>query len=280
MEPMSVSVIEMLQRLSNRVGTFSIELSQLRDHVDNGFKHFEGRVNGSRETENFLRGEQLRSERTREMANLMPNDVKPSKIKNSATTNIDEFRNWFRHARGCLRYKNVYHEEQRGVSSVFGFLEGPLSKWWYSQVAQIGDEVGGGFSGVSDFMERALIQEFCGRTPAEQARLNLDKARQKTTVLKCASYFREQLLEFPHRHEEDNVHDFQRGLRPSIHKEVAQKNPKTLHEAFQVALRAEAVETKIKTTQRSTCRLNVIGEDSDFSETAEEVDSESEEDLE
>jgi hypothetical protein len=72
-------------------------------------------------------------------------------------------------------------------------------------------------------MEKSLIQEFCGRTPAEQARLNLDKARQMTTVLKYANYFREQLLELPHCHEEDNVHDFQRGLGPSIHKEVALK---------------------------------------------------------
>jgi hypothetical protein len=38
-------------------------------------------------------------------------------------------------------------------------------------------------------MERSLLQEFCGRTPAQQARLNLDKARQKTTVLKYASIF-------------------------------------------------------------------------------------------
>jgi hypothetical protein len=127
-------------------------------------------------------------------------------------------------------------------------------------------------------MEKSLIQEFCGRTPAEQARLNLDKARQKTTVLKYANYFREQLLELPHRHEEDNVHDFQRGLRPSIHKEVALKSPKTLHEAIQAALQAEAAETKIETTQRSTGRLNAIEEDNDFSEATEEIDSASEED--
>jgi hypothetical protein len=115
MEPMSVHVTEMLQRPSNRIDTFSIELSQLRDHVDNGFGHFEGRVNRSRGTENFFRGEQLRSERTGEMPNMMPNDVKPAKIKSIATTNIDELRNWFRHARGYLRYHNVNHEEQRGV---------------------------------------------------------------------------------------------------------------------------------------------------------------------
>jgi hypothetical protein len=106
------------------------------------------------------------------------------------------------------------------VYLVFGFLEDPLSKLWYSQVAQTRDEVCGGFSGV---FEKSFIREFCGRTPAEQARLNLDKARQKTTVLKYANYFRERLSELRHRHEEENVHDFQRGLRPSIHKEVALK---------------------------------------------------------
>jgi cell fate (sporulation/competence/biofilm development) regulator YmcA (YheA/YmcA/DUF963 family) len=153
----------------------------------------------------------------------------------------------------------------------------PLSKRRYSQVAQAGDEDGGGFSGVSE-MERALIKEFCGRTPAEQASLNLDKARLKTTVLKYANYFREQSMELPHRHEEDNVHDFQRGLRPSIHKEVALTNPKTLHEAIQAARRVEATQTNIETTQRSTCRLNVLEKCSDFSEAAEEVDNESEED--
>jgi hypothetical protein len=35
-------------------------------------------------------------------------------------------------------------------------LEGPLSKWWYSKVAETRDEVGGGFFGVSE-MERELI---------------------------------------------------------------------------------------------------------------------------
>jgi hypothetical protein len=64
-------------------------------------------------------------------------------------------------------------------------------------------------------MEKSLIQEFCGRAPAEQARLNLDKARQKPTVLKYANYFRKQSLELPHRHEEGNVHDFQRGTLDS-----------------------------------------------------------------
>jgi hypothetical protein len=42
-------------------------------------------------------------------------------------------------------------------------------------------------------------------------------------------------------------------------------------------MRAEAAETKIETTQRSIGRLNVIEEDSDFSEAAEGVDGESEE---
>jgi hypothetical protein len=97
---------------------------------------------------------------------MMPNDTKPAKIKSIATTNIDELRKWFRHARGYLRYHNVNPEEHRGVYLVSGFHDGQLSKWWYSKVAQTKDEVVGRFSGVSK-MEKSLIQEFCGRTPAE-----------------------------------------------------------------------------------------------------------------
>jgi hypothetical protein len=100
----------------------------------------------------------------------------------------------------------------------------------------------------------------------------------KIAVQKYADYFQNQLLGLAHRREEDSVHDFQRGLRPSIHKEVDLNNPKTLHEAIQAAVRAVAAKTKLETTQRSTCRPPVIEEDSDFSEAAEEVDGESEED--
>jgi hypothetical protein len=81
-EAMSVNVTEMLQRLSTRVDTFLLSYINLRDHVDNDFRHFEGRVNKIRETGNFLSIEQMTSERTREMPNLlMPNDIKPTKIK-------------------------------------------------------------------------------------------------------------------------------------------------------------------------------------------------------
>jgi hypothetical protein len=67
--------------------------------------------------------------------------------------------------------------------------------------------------------------------------------------MKYANYFREQLLELSHRREEDNVHEFERGLRPLTHKEVAMKNPAALQEAIQAALRAEAKETKNETTR-------------------------------
>jgi hypothetical protein len=78
----------------------------------------------------------------------MPNDAKPCKIKSIATIYIDELRKLLRHARGYLRYHDINLEEQRGVYSVFDSLEGPLSKWRYSQVAQTRGEVGGEFSGV------------------------------------------------------------------------------------------------------------------------------------
>jgi hypothetical protein len=67
------------------------------------------------------------------MPSMMPNAVKPAKIKSIATTNIiDDLRKWFRHARGYLRYHDINPEKHRGVYWVYDFLEGLLSKWWYS----------------------------------------------------------------------------------------------------------------------------------------------------
>lgn len=280
----------LLQRLSDQVEHMSMEqarlqaattqeLRRLDEYARQGFAHFDDRVNRSRAAEQEMR-DRLRSVRTNDMPGLMPSDVKPAKIKELSTTTIDEIRNWFRHARGYLKYHNVNPEEPRSVYWASGYFNGPISKWWYAQVASTMDEVSGGFAGITA-MEEALIQEFCGRTPAKQARINLDRATQRTTVQKYANYFREQLLELPHRHEEDNVHDFQRGLKPYIRKEVALKNPKTLAEAVQAALAVEAADREIdgnRETRRE--RLNVIDEADDGTETDDADDLESSNDDE
>lgn len=137
------------------------------------------------------------------------------------------------------------------------------------------DEVSGGMSSVTELEDR-LIKNFAGRQPAEQARLNLDKARQRKNVLRYANYFREQLLELPHRHEADNVHDFIKGLKPSIHREVKLKDPRTLNEAVETALRAEAAEQEAEYSNKSskTARMNVMGEtESDDSQDDSSDDS-------
>lgn len=263
-------VISEVTRIAGTLRGLTTGMVELRTHVNQGFRHMDERINRSRMAETDIRAE-LRLERTFSMPEMMPKDVKPAKVQNIASTNIDDLRNWYRHARGYLKYYNVDPEEPRSVFWASGFLEGPLSKWWHSRVALSGDEVGGGFPGISS-MEQDIIKEFCGRTPAKQARINLDKARQKTTVQKYANYFREQLLELPHRTEEDNVHDFQRGLRQSIRKEVALKDPKTLTEAVQAALAVEAAEreTEENRTDTSTARrLQLMASASDHDEESE-----------
>eukprot|EP00873_Tetraselmis_striata_P043987 jgi/Tetstr1/464251/TSEL_009056.t1 len=298
-QPTLANMMSMLQRLADRVETMSTEqvkmqevakattaataeIRRLDEYVRQDFSHFDDRVNRSRVVEQQMR-DQLRSARTSDMPGLMPSDVKPSKIEKLSTTNIDELRNWFRHARGYLKYHNVNPEEPRSVYWASGYFHGPVSKWWYAQVASTHDEIGGGFTGITH-MEAALITEFCGRTPAKQARINLDRATQRTTVQKYANYFREQLLELPHRHEEYNVHDFQRGLKPHIRKEVALKNPKTLTEAVQAALFVEAAEreTDVHREIRRE-RLNIMDDDGDDDEqyysSAEGEATEQEDDL-
>eukprot|EP00873_Tetraselmis_striata_P021239 jgi/Tetstr1/441503/TSEL_029734.t1 len=253
-QPTLATMMSMLQRLADRVETMSTEQARMQDveqattaataeirrldeYVRQGFSHFDDRVNRSRVVEQQMR-DQLRSARTSDMPGLMPSDVKPAKIEKLSTTNIDELRNWFRHARGYLKYHNVNPEEPRSVYWASGYFHGPVSKWWYAQVA----------------------------------------------IQKYANYFREQLLELPHRHEEDNVHDFQRGLKPHIRKEVALKNPKTLAEAVQAALAVEAAEreTDVHREIRRE-RLNIMDDDGDDDEqyysSAEGEATEQEDDL-
>lgn len=274
---MNEDVLAELRRMSDRVEKLSTEYQGLHEYVMKGFSHFEARINRSREAEKEMKTE-LRSKQTSDMPGLMPSDVKPAKIERLSSTNVDEIRNWFRHARGYLKFYTVNPEEPRSVYWASGFLYGPVSKWWYSQVASTGDEVGAGFSGISA-MEEGLIQEFCGRTPAKQARINLDRATQKTTVQKYANYFREQLLELPHRHEEDNVHDFQRGLKPSIRKEVALKNPKTLADAVQAALAVEAAERESDRDSTRRGRLAAL-DGADDTESEEDQDGDDTEEVE
>jgi hypothetical protein len=144
-------------------------------------------------------------------------------------------------------------------------------------------EVAEGLVSVTE-LKQAVIENFVGRKPAEQARLNLDIARQTGRLLKYANYFREQLVELPHRHEEDNVHDFLSGLRPSVHREVALKDPRTLTEAIQATLRAEAAEQRVEAeTTRNMPKFSSPPERSRLNHVAtidSEKDSDNDEDSE
>eukprot|EP00873_Tetraselmis_striata_P022264 jgi/Tetstr1/442528/TSEL_030626.t1 len=130
-QPTLADMMSMLQRLADRVETMSTEQAKMQDvaqattaataeirrldeYVRQGFSHFDDRVNRSRVVEQQMR-DQLRSARTSDMPGLMPSDVKPAKIEKLSTTNIDELRNWFRHARGLrqLVYKARISIHQR-----------------------------------------------------------------------------------------------------------------------------------------------------------------------
>eukprot|EP00873_Tetraselmis_striata_P017204 jgi/Tetstr1/437468/TSEL_026147.t1 len=188
-QPTLATMMSMLQRLADRVETMSTEQAKMQDvaqattaataeirrldeYVRQGFSHFDDRVNRSRVVEQQMR-DQLRSARTSDMPGLMPSDVKPAKIEKLPTTNIDELRKWFRHARGYLKYHNVNPEEPRSVYWASGYFHGPVSKWWYAQVASTHNEIGGGFTGITH-MEAALITEFCGHVHREIRRKRLN----------------------------------------------------------------------------------------------------------
>lgn len=269
---------EILRRLTDFESSIRREITELTNRTATEFKNVHERIHRSRETERRL-DSTFRSTTTTSMPAPMPSDVKPAKMKTLDSTSTTEIRNWFRHARGYLKYYGVDPNEPRSVFWAAGHFDGPLQEWFHSMCVKSEDEVAGGMTSVTELEDR-LITNFAGRRPAEQARLNLDKARQRRNVLRYANYFREQLLELPHRHEADNVHDFIKGLKPSIHREVKLKDPRTLNEAVETALRAEAAEQEAEYSNKNanrTARLNAMDDgDSDYSQ--EEPTDDSDED--
>eukprot|EP00873_Tetraselmis_striata_P013178 jgi/Tetstr1/433442/TSEL_022716.t1 len=101
-----------MQEVAQATTAATAEIRRLDEYVQQGFSHFDDRVNRSRVVEQQMR-DHICSARTSDMPGLMPSDVKPTKIEKLSTTNIDEIRNWFRHARGRLKYHNVNSEEPR-----------------------------------------------------------------------------------------------------------------------------------------------------------------------
>ena len=95
-----------------------------------------------------------------------------------------------------------------------------------------------------DAFVNALHHRFRPALPAEVARRRLKDLKQRGNVNSYASLFQQILEYIPDKSDADQVFDFRSGLDKNIAIEVAKKEPKTLHEAIDIAINAEIYVTR------------------------------------
>jgi len=112
------------------------------------------------------------------------------------------------------------------------FLTGHAALWWQTICEQL--EAQPEDTHWEHFTD-GLKEQFQPINSTKSARAQLDQLKQKTSVLFYNTEFRKLMLQLPNMHEEDRVHAYIKGLKPSVTSQVAMQQPDTLLKAQQLA---------------------------------------------
>jgi Ty3 transposon capsid-like protein len=113
------------------------------------------------------------------------------------------------------------------------YLEGPAMDWWEHEPLkeQIVD--------WSEFVDR-LHSRFRPMQAATVARHRLSTLKQTGMASAYANIFQKELTPITDMSPADKIFFFRQGLKPALAQKVLEKNPKTLHEAMDIAVTADA----------------------------------------
>jgi hypothetical protein len=92
-----------------------------------------------------------------------------------------------------------------------------------------------------DEFKKAFIARFTPVDPEVDARERLDRLTQTRSVFAYAQEFNTYMLELPHMDENDRIHRFIRGLKPEVRIHVKLQQPTTLHDAVELAIKADSM---------------------------------------
>lgn len=242
---------QVLQQVMAALTTLQEDQQKLRDEMLARYSHLDGRAERNKQRVEFVHREQARAEEAR--ATAPPLQAFPVGMKLRKLTPIDgkreqELRDWFIKAYGYIRACSLEETDPRAVYFVSQYFEGPLATWYQGIQAGALDAMTADFTSVSALRDSALKQ-FTGRDPAEVARDNLRTKKQTGTVIEWCNFFRRQIIHLPNRDSEDHLHAFKAGLKADIAKALATRDPQTLAEAIEMAIKIEASNKLIERRQ-------------------------------
>ena len=143
--------------------------------------------------------------------------------------------------------------EENRTSFASTFLTGHAALWWQTICEQL--EAQPEDSHWEHFTD-GLKEQFQPINSTKSAYAQLDQLKQKTSVLFYNTEFRKLMLQLPNMHEEDRVHAYIKGLKPSVASQVAMQQPDTLLKAQQLADTSDAIQFQMHPQNFPSARPN------------------------
>lgn len=125
----------------------------------------------------------------------------------------------------------IFPDDNVKISFAVEWLTGAAQDWWENEDKQ-------GINNWDTFVER-LRNRYRPQMPAELARQRLRTLVQRGRCEQYCNEFLKVVARIPNRNEEDKIFDFKAGLDRVLAAKVAEKQPKTLQEAMEIAVQAE-----------------------------------------
>lgn len=211
----------------------------------------------------------------------LPGTIKLPKLGKVNGRRPQELRQFLRDVEGHMMLNQLVPSTPAAVFYASRHFEGDLAEWFAAEQHRANNPYGG-YDTFSNLAE-AILRQFAGTDPREEARDALQGATQTSTVTKFAAYMRRYMILLPDRADEDNRHTFIRGLKPEIALEVAKMNPTGFEGAVQAAARVEAqlasAKSKGKRGRSTTTDASLHLQDADSdSDDPDPVDSDADSD--
>lgn len=127
----------------------------------------------------------------------------------------------------------AFPDDRAKIVFAVEWMSGAAQDWWENE-----DKGGNVLSHWDTFVER-LRQRYRPQMPAELARQRLRTLTQRGRCETYCNEFLKLVARIPDRAEEDKIFDFKMGLDRPLAAKVAEKQPKTLQEAMEIAVQAE-----------------------------------------
>ena len=136
-------------------------------------------------------------------------------------------------------YPSMFTTDTEKVRHVGRFLKGPAAEWWEAEASN--QETAGSWD---KFVERLHLR-YRPMQAKTVARARLDQLKQRGTVSMYADLFQKELTPIKDMSPADQIFFFLKGLSDShVANRVREKEPTQLHEAMDLAVRAEAFHSK------------------------------------